>query len=79
MRMADSGADEGECAAARCLNADDAEGESRIFAALTAMRSQVFKSGGSWGNKWGNMPHRFQPISAWLVLPLGFHEWQKAR
>jgi hypothetical protein len=21
-----------------------------------------------WGNKWGNMPHRFQPISADLDL-----------
>jgi hypothetical protein len=23
----------------------------------------------SWGNKWGNMPHRFQPVPAGLDLP----------
>jgi hypothetical protein len=23
-----------------------------------------------WGNEWGNMPHRFQPISTSLDLPI---------
>jgi hypothetical protein len=27
------------------------------------LRRYVFRAELHWGNKWGNMPHRFQPIS----------------
>jgi hypothetical protein len=41
------------------------------YNASAERRSEIDRSinvlpwrGGPWGNKWGNMPHRFQPISA---------------
>jgi hypothetical protein len=33
-----------------------------------ASRIDAYSGLGPWGNKWGNMPHKFQPISTWLDL-----------
>jgi GNAT superfamily N-acetyltransferase len=49
---------------ARRLGCEEFHLDSCVFAAITALQRQAFKSGSSWGNEWGNMTHRFQPISA---------------
>jgi hypothetical protein len=39
-----------------------------VLVALAPLDSRPAGAAIPWGNKWGNMPHRFQPISADLDL-----------
>ena len=51
------------------------EGATASYGAIGAERARLVRdriqkllAWPSWGNNWGNMPHRFQPISADLDL-----------